>query len=53
MIINCVFISSHHAIIMPISDTDVSFHGASGYSTPHIDALAQSGIILNQYYVQV
>ena len=31
---------------------DVGFHGNAGYSTPTIDALAQSGIILDQYYVQ-
>ena len=31
--------------------TDVSYHG-SEYTTPVIDALAQSGIRLEQYYVQ-
>lgn len=30
----------------------MSFRGAE-FSTPTIDALAQSGIILDQYYVQV
>jgi arylsulfatase A-like enzyme len=32
--------------------SDVGFHGAE-YSTPTIDELAHSGIILDQYYVQV
>ena len=30
---------------------DVSFRGAE-YATPHIDALAQEGVILDNYYVQ-
>ena len=31
---------------------DLHFRGAE-FTTPNIDALAQSGVILDQYYVQV
>ena len=36
---------SHHML------ADLHFRGAE-FTTPNIDALAQSGVILDQYYVQ-
>lgn len=42
-------------IFMLIDDlgwNDVSFHGGCDFSTPHIDALQQEALTLNNYYVQ-
>ncbi|XP_026467503.1 arylsulfatase B-like [Ctenocephalides felis] len=53
--VNCDAEKRPHIIFILADDlgwNDVGFHGSSEIPTPNIDALAYSGILLQNYYVQ-